>query len=991
MLKSKIKQTILLLTLLLFSAFISAQKIPHRNLTTKDGLPSNTIYQIKQDKKDFIWIATANGLVRYDGKYFKAFNPKDIKDKEIIGLFIDNADKVWFWNLKGRLFYIKDDVIHIPNFAKDNLNIIAFEQDRSGNYYFISKRKGLFIVENDKVSFIAYRKSYFNLMNLHDTIHYGNNNELLKINKNELVDSIETFESNFKFKEQPETYRSFTKYLNNKTWLIRQRSTRIYKVNNKGKLTGMGFPNYRNLIGKDILNLYSDRQKRYWLITTTSIFVFDSTETKLERQFSLPYNNTINNFLHDKEGNYWLSTEKNGLYIIPNIDIKSHKTQTKVTKTSFVSSLSIANNTIFCGLENGKIYIKSLENKREKVINLNLDASINKIISGEKNSWILTPVRLFSIDNKTFKIKKFYQNQVNINYKTLYEYGDFIYVGNYAGVLKIDKTAFYDVMTIETWVTIQSEYAISDINKRTYAIERVKDEMWFGTTDGLYHYQKDSATLTRIPELRNTWITHIINKNDTVWVGTQTDGLFQIINKKVIQVFNETNGLISNNCKTLTIDDETVWVGTNNGLNKIDLRTNEIELINDLDGLSGNEINALVTDKNNIYIGNNEGLTSFDKTISTKNTTPPPIYLSKFQIFENDTILSDNYILDYNQDNIRLHFTGVSFRSQGTFTYKYRMLGVSKKWIETQVDFASYPILNPGKYTFEAYAINEDGVESEEPIQIKIYIKTPFWKTWWFTILCFLVGIIIVWGFVWYRFKQLNEKVAVENKFQKQIKALEMQALQSQMNPHFIFNVLNSIQHYLAINNSEQAMIYLSKFAKLIRIIFEYSKKTTISLTEEVDFLELYVGLEKLRFKDKIAVSFEIEQEIYTDAVMLPPLLIQPMIENAFKHGFLHKEEKGHLSIQFFIEKDLLKCRITDDGVGRQKAATMKKWKHKIHQSSGLSTTAERLEVWFRGQHIKNEHNNELFRILDLENEAGEAIGTQVEMTLNTYIVDEYQ
>jgi LytS/YehU family sensor histidine kinase len=212
---------------------------------------------------------------------------------------------------------------------------------------------------------------------------------------------------------------------------------------------------------------------------------------------------------------------------------------------------------------------------------------------------------------------------------------------------------------------------------------------------------------------------------------------------------------------------------------------------------------------------------------------------------------------------------------------------------------------------------------------------------------------------------------------------LKMQALQAQMNPHFIFNALNAIQHFLTINDDENAVKFLSKFAKLIRIVFEYSKKKEITFANEIEMLDVYLSLEKLRFKEKIDIHFNISEEVEAqkENIYIPPLLIQPIIENSFKHGLFHKNTKGNLYISFDLEnRNVLKCVIEDDGVGRTEANAHSIWREKQQVSSGLATTKERIQFW----HKKNNAtaNEELMIIEDLE-ENGIAKGTRITIKLS--------
>lgn len=986
--KSIFLHSILVFLLLNICLDTNAQNISYRNLTTKNGLPSNTIYQVKQDKRGFIWMATANGLIRYDGTNFQTFNPPKIKDKEILGLYLDQADNVWFWNLKGKLFFTDNKIIKQSRAIPAGYKIVDFKQDSNGNYWYSARDKGTFRINKEGENQLILNNKYLlNLLTVDDEIYARNNAYICRFNPNLTKPTcFRVFEKNFVFKEQPTTFRLLFKYLNNQFWCLSTRSWRLYKVDRQGDLTSMGFPNFRQEFEQGVNDIFLDNNRNYWVLTDEKILVFDTTETKKITEFTVPYVNNVSGFLHDNEGNYWLSTLNHGVLIIPNLSFNTHKIKEHEENIA-VSSLSNIDDKLYVGLANGQLIIRNTETQKENHLDFGINASIKTFIKGkDKTVWFFTPVKGYIIDQNN-KITKLNKNQVNINYKSFYIDDQDILIGNYSGVVKIPLNKAIDYLQNYNWFSIQSKFSIKGISERTYAIEKVKNEFWLGSSDGLYYVKNNKATLTKIPELKQSWITNIINQNDTIWIGTQTDGLFQVINKKITRIFNEENGLCSNNCKSIVIEPNgIIWVGTNNGINKINIKTEEIDLINNLDGLLGNDINALAINNNNVFVGTSDGLTTFDNNISTKNLVAPPIHLTRFQIYEKDTILSDAYTLRYDQNNIHIHFTGISFRSQGTFKYKYRMKNISDTWTVAKSNIASFPVLNPGEYIFEAYAINEDGIESEVPIRINIIIKTPFWQTWWFFILTIT---LIFSSFIlasWLRLQRIKEKLMMKNDFQQKINELEMKALQAQMNPHFIFNALNAIQHYLTIGNDEQAMIYLARFAKLIRMIFEFSKKTTISLTDEIEFLQLYLGLEKLRFKDKIIIDFEIDDEIYTDNIKIPPLLIQPILENAFKHGLLHRKKGGELDIQFLRIDNAIYCTVQDNGIGRAKVKTLKSWKNKNHNSSGLATTTERLNLWLSKSTISDDLRP--FEIIDLEDKDGVGCGTLVKMLLK--IEDDY-
>jgi LytS/YehU family sensor histidine kinase len=200
------------------------------------------------------------------------------------------------------------------------------------------------------------------------------------------------------------------------------------------------------------------------------------------------------------------------------------------------------------------------------------------------------------------------------------------------------------------------------------------------------------------------------------------------------------------------------------------------------------------------------------------------------------------------------------------------------------------------------------------------------------------------------------------------------------MNPHFIFNSLNAIQHFLTNNDDENATRFLSRFARLIRIVFEYNKKKEITFAEEIEMLETYLSLEKLRFNEKVDIHFKVDEklELLKEEILLPPLLIQPIIENCFKHGLFHKQDKGNLWISFELyDNRRIKCIIEDDGVGRDRAKELAIWKGK-HTSSGMSATLERVDFWHKKN---NTYISNFFTIEDLT-ENNIAKGTRVTLIL---------
>ncbi len=220
---------------------------------------------------------------------------------------------------------------------------------------------------------------------------------------------------------------------------------------------------------------------------------------------------------------------------------------------------------------------------------------------------------------------------------------------------------------------------------------------------------------------------------------------------------------------------------------------------------------------------------------------------------------------------------------------------------------------------------------------------------------------------------QKLESERTKSELQQQATELEMQALRAQMNPHFIFNSLNSINRFILQNNKTQASEYLTKFSKLVRLILQNSQSSLIPLENELDALKLYLELETVRYDHHFNFDIRIHSNMDVSALKVPPLIIQPYAENAIWHGLMHKEEVGHLQIELYEEKDMLCCKITDDGIGRKKAAELKSKSASTYKSMGMQITASRIDML-----KQKEKSDTLITITDLVLPDGISGGTEV-------------
>jgi uncharacterized membrane-anchored protein YhcB (DUF1043 family) len=343
-----------------------------------------------------------------------------------------------------------------------------------------------------------------------------------------------------------------------------------------------------------------------------------------------------------------------------------------------------------------------------------------------------------------------------------------------------------------------------------------------------------------------------------------------------------------------------------------------------------------------------------------------------------DSFAKKGYKLSYKENNILLEYTAIDYTNSERITFAYMLEGFDKDWIYAGTNRkVNYSNLKGGNYVFKLKACNSSGLWNENYTTFKFYIRPPLWQRWWFWPLLALLFVGCIIGIARNRIKKIRQKEKLETGINRQIAELEMKALRSQMNPHFIFNSLNSIHKYIWENKQDDASEYLTKFSKLMRLILENSACKSISLTREIEALSLYTELEHRRSNNKFDYQLSISPLVNADEIEVPPMIFQPYIENAVWHGLAQKEGKGNLTINFDRQGSYLICTIDDDGIGRAKAAEIKKQKQSFHRSIAMTVTAERLNLIQSANDLKAS-----VEIIDKTDAAGAATGTLVKIKL---------
>lgn len=471
----------------------------------------------------------------------------------------------------------------------------------------------------------------------------------------------------------------------------------------------------------------------------------------------------------------------------------------------------------------------------------------------------------------------------------------------------------------------------------------------------------------------------------TIWAGS-AKGLVKITQDTVITRLSDVDGKLKNVAVYSVIEDKkgVLWLGTNSGLFQYFPDTGKTFQYEEEDGLPSNTFSllnsAIMTDEGEIWMGTNKGVVRFNPEEVKPYSTAPNVYIDGLLINDTEPVKGigekDSLHLTYEENTLLFDVKAIGYYKAKRNKINYRMQGYEEDWISIKNgQMIRYAKLPPGKYTLQVQSEDVNGNPSERK-ELHIFVQPPFWQTTWFYLLLTFSALCAAYAFYRYRIglirKEEEQKTALA-KLNLQVLETEMKALKAQMNPHFLFNSMNSIKGLILKQESKKASVYLTKFSTLLRSILANSEKKYVLLSQELEALKLYTDLEALRFTSDFACNFEIDPTIDADFLRIPPLVIQPFVENAVWHGLLPKKEgEKKLWIRIIRQEDFILCTVQDNGVGRRAVPNTKPKSN--HKSMGIGITRKRIELI----HPENE-----IQITDLLNEQGSPSGTKVQIYLH--------
>jgi len=932
----------------------------------KADIPSDNISGICSDKEGRVWIATENGIFTYNYTANKF-------DGYLVSP--DTSKKNVFFNLyeppsEPGILYMSAGLVSAQTFTPEGIIRYDIAKDKA-TFYKHDNSNPNSLPNNVTSGFYEDSKKRFWI---------GTNNSLIFFDRNKNI-----FNSFSDGNGKPASYDHIKEDMDGNFWITcRGQAQGLTYFDPEKKIFASYYaePDKANgLASNYIEQIFADKSGNIWLAfgdwgierinrmrSRFTSFMYDAKDP-----IGYPGGFT-HSFAHAKNGIYWLTTSK-GLV--------------KYDLAKGFTKIKLFNDPV-----------------KDNVI-------VSKILLGKDGLlWFrYHGDQLIKYDPTTGSVKSFQHREndstslSNNSVTCLYEDHDsVIWVGTGEGGLcryNKEKQNFTCYPYIHNSKVKYTGTALDDANVASIHEDK-QGRLWVSTNlGGLNLLNKEKGTFTSYFD-ESAGLANIDGIEDAdsgrLWLSSYFLGLtlFDPAKGTGVKTFSEKNGLLSGILNWLKNDKEgNLWIGSGQGISRLDPKTYSITNYTSLQGLPSNfTYPPFVDNKGEFFIGCRFGFFHFSPQDMKPNPIVPMINLESISFAhinsknKIDTMLvsdQQQIKLKHDQNRITFYFTGIQFENSLLNTYKYKLEGYDNNWIMAGSSrYANYTNLSPGTYTFYVKAANMDGVWNDTPASIVVVIYPPWWKTWWFLITVVVVIGALFYAIIRWRFKQKFKSQLERSEKEKEVAELkqkgtelEMQALRAQMNPHFIFNSLNSINRFILQNNRAQASEYLTKFSKLVRMILQNSQASLITLESELESLELYLDLEALRFNYHFNYKISVPTEMDISALQVPPLILQPYVENAIWHGLMHKEEKGQLDVEVSEETDHLYFRITDNGIGREKAAAMASKSATKHKSMGLRITAHRIAIVQNPKTLTSP-----VTINDLVNADGSAAGTEVVIKL---------
>jgi ligand-binding sensor domain-containing protein len=1006
-------------------------------LNTSNGLPTNEVRAISKAPDGFIWIATTNGLCRFDGLQVRTYqhdsSRNSIASSEVNSV-LPLTDEVWAGTSRGiSVLSLSTDTFRhhglaelLPGRKSPENSIVVLKAGSQRRIWIGTRRLGLWyfdagkkmfnhvVIENSPTLIRPLLSTSDHILSIETSrgadsmVWAGTPGGLIEVNMRSGKTSLHVFEYDDKQKQvAANAFRRLYLHDDGKlytgTWAhgvnIFDPKTKTYEelpVKNERA---------RSILKSAISSIYRYSDKEFWITCGKGLLLYNSAlqdvtwfreNIQVEQRFAGvdlvddhnrmwhfnvngiqyfdPQLQQFESFSYDHlYGKNWAFT----FFILPSADPEQLIVCPNNTdgiylfnrRSALWQRYAFANDEVpkivrgFVKLSTGDLLLSSYEGMyhfswhKKRLKRIRIDAPVkfgrfsSMVLDRDENAWIaVADEGLLYWDRKRNRFRLF-EKAIQSLAPNAFENINRIYCDKHNNI----------------WFAHGQGYGV-----------------YLRAQDSLHHFTIDSQAFVRdIQDFAE-------DKNGRIWV-TGSNGMLGYGNvdraeQGLVQMINSASKGLSGSVHRLAADNSgRIWGYTARELFNIDPTTlsfNKYSLNYGLDDADFFHF-SFVPGGQMVFGGRTRIVFASPATIRTNMEMPHP-YINELEVLgqqkRTGTYGHNKVSLQHHEKNVAISFSALAFTLNRDIKFRYRLAGVHDWSTATEKRSVNYTNLKGGDYTFEVQASNNEGQWNPQLASLTLHVQTPWWESTWFYIAGIAAVCMILYGAYMNRISAIHRKQRLQFEYERKLATVEMSALRAQMNPHFLFNSLNSIDSYIIKNESRKASEYLNSFAKLIRLILHNSKSNLIPLKDELETLDLYLQMEALRFGNKFDYRIEVDDSIDTSGIQIPPLLIQPYVENAIWHGIMHQENgtRGKVFIRIWLENGSLYCTIEDNGIGRKKAMQLAAQSAGPKKKSmGMQITKERMEIMNKLHNLSGK-----VEIMDLTDEDQNATGTKIKLVI---------
>jgi ligand-binding sensor domain-containing protein len=939
-----------------------------KTYNVNDGLPNTITHEMYQDKYGYLWIGTPSGISRFDGRQFVNYSIADgLPSLNVLKIFQDSKERLWVGTAAGMTQFKNDRFITYP--TSDSLNniwVFNFVETKDKLLWALTS-KGIYEFADSVWKKIALypgfkNRACRNIIEINDELFICYSTDIMCRNKGGKwlhIASQDTYGSIF----------NVMSLQHKQIWI--STISNIYEIHDY-KLV----PLYkRNISYEHYFSYLFDSKNRLWLAGDDFLKISKPGDW---HHFSGSINQSSHCFFvnEDSSHNVWVGTME-GLVKIKDIDFTIVDKDNKAPLDGIYNIIPLPNNNLLFS-SGKKTGLLLYDNNSCKQI-------MPPKAPGNEN-YYRDPVDAYTFDDQNTlwmvtRFKKF----LHFNGKALEDFSGALHLKtteNIYDMIYAKKRKEFFVCADSTLLYGKHSNFLTFIPHNTgipivkpTRIRELENGLMLLYIDGIgvYAINKSNNLINLIKETHidgskkgvQLGVIFYESSDNSFWIAIPGLGLYEYGFAKNQLPFLKNHitikdGLQSNQILSLTNDlKNRLWVATNSGIDI--LQKNKAGSWDVFNYASAEDLTIdiigyfkFVSDKEgNVWLASPKKIIKFNPSIIKLYKETPHIIIENISIdFKetdwsklNDSLYSYyqlpyNQVLNYNQNSLGIFFNAIDLSvSNSNPEYSYKLLPLDTSWsIPSKTKSVSLAQLPSGKYQFVVRAKDKASGWSR-PATFQFTIRPPFWDKWWFRLIIIAIAAFIIINIFNVREKKIIKDAYIEN----QLKELEMKALKAQMNPHFIYNALNSIQALVANDKKTEGIRYLGSFSRLLRQVLDNSENNVISLDKELETISLYIQLESLRLDMQLKYKKSIPQNIVAEFEKVPPLILQPFVENSLWHGLSHKEGEKEIIITVSSSEEWLLCEISDNGIGREKAQEWKNNSAAIHKSKGIDITVKRL------------------------------------------------